>query len=146
MTIGAGDSGFNAEDRLAVLNILNSYGYYLDTHQMVEWMALFADGARFEGWQGDRLLSSGLEIFTATHDRRARFRNEGTQRRHILSGHRFDTQSATHATGQAYYQLYATTLGKTALVNIGVYEFSMVCENRSWKFETLIVRADSGFD
>jgi SnoaL-like domain len=137
---------FAVRDRLAILNTLNSYGYFIDTFQMDRWFALFCEGALFEGWLGDKLLSAGLEINERTLERRERFKREGVQRRHILSSHRFDSQTGATASGQSYFQLYTTRQGETALVNVGVYEWTVESEGGAWKFKTLIARADSGFD
>lgn len=143
-----GTTMFCTRDRLAIINVLNSYGYFLDEEKMDDFFGLFTDAPVIEGWRGSDLLVAGWAKFReVTLNRRDHFRQNRIQRRHILSAPRFDRQSGEAATGQLYFQLYKSfEQTTTTLVTIGYYEFTAVKIAADWKIDRLVVRADSLFD
>jgi hypothetical protein len=58
-----GSTAFNAADRLAVINLVNSYGYLADNFGATRFDELFAADATVELHAGDKMLVDGLTQF-----------------------------------------------------------------------------------
>jgi hypothetical protein len=141
-----GNTQFNAIDRLAIINLINSYGFFIDQGRVTDFIGLFTDHPVIEIWHGENKIVSGWEQFkqTAT-ERQARFRSEGVQRRHVLSPPRFDSQDDRSAAGQVYLRLYSIAGQVARLVSIGFYEFTVVkIQSQSqWKLHRWIAHVDA---
>ena len=138
-----GDASFNAADRLAIINVLNSYGYFVDELQLDNFFSLFTSVPTIEFWHGESMIADGWEQFKAmTISRQEHFRREKIQRRHVLSAPRFDVQSDDSASGHVYLQLYKTQDNRVSLVTLGYYAFTAIKQRGEWKLASWIARVD----
>lgn len=140
-----GSAAFDAADRLAIINVINSYGYFLDEFGAERLDALFIDTPTLEIWSGGKKLVAGLPQFrNLVQGRHENFKRENIQRRHILSAPRFERQDGGAASGQVYLQYYETQAGgRPVLATVGVYEFTAVRQGGQWKLDRWIARPDS---
>lgn len=139
-----GSTAFDVADRLAIINLINSYGYFIDEYGTDRFDELFAEAPTIEIHSGGKILAKGLTQFSAlVHARHANFERENIQRRHILSAPRFDSQDSISACGQVYLQYYETRRGKSpALISVGLYEFRAIKRDSQWKLGSWIARPD----
>ena len=141
-----GDSSFNPANRLAVTNLVTSYGPLYDQFKLTEWRALFAEKPIIEFWLGDKKLGEGIDVFLAVaRKRQAFFSQEKIQRRHYLTP-RFISQNADTITGDAYFLLLTNKGDKPAFVATGVYEFTAVNEGGNWRISRWIAHIDNPLD
>jgi SnoaL-like domain len=142
-----GDASFNPADRLAVTNLVASYGPLYDQFKLTEFRALFVQKPIVEFWMGDKKLSEGMDsIMELLQKRQDFFKQAKMQRRHFLTP-RFDSQNADTVTGEAYFLLLTNKEGdKPALVTTGVYEFTAANEGDNWKISRWIAHVDSPLD
>jgi SnoaL-like domain len=139
----AGNTAFDTADRLAMINVLNSYGYFVDQQQLDSFFSLFTDAPMIEFWQGDRKLVEGWAHFKEmTTIRQAKFKSENIQRRHVFNAPRFDQQGKDSASGQVYLQLYKVQSGAASLITIGYYDFTLLKWNGHWRIDRWIARLD----
>lgn len=139
-----GNTSFDATDRLAIVNVLNSYGYFVDELRMDDYFSLFTDSATVEMWFGERqIVESQAQFKHLATSRQEFFAREKIQRRHVLSAPRFERQSGNTASGQTYFRLYKIHHNVTSLVATGYYEFSAVKNNERWQLDRWIGRLDS---
>ncbi|MFY9329178.1 MAG: nuclear transport factor 2 family protein [Georgfuchsia sp.] len=138
------DSSFNAAERLAIINVLLSFGYFLDEMQMENYFGLFTDSATIEAWFDNKKIFEGQHFQDETAKRRERFKSGKIQRRHVISPPRFDEQTDDTACGQIYFRIYQTVDGgEVTLGIIGVYEFAVVKRQGQWYIDRWIVQLDS---
>jgi SnoaL-like domain len=142
-----GDTSFNPADRLAVTNLVASYGPLYDQFKLTEFRALFVQKPIVEFWMGDRKLSEGMDsIMELLQKRQDFFKQAKMQRRHFLTP-RFFSQNVDTVTGEAYFLLLTNKEGdKPALVTTGVYEFAAVNDSDNWKISRWIAHVDSPLD
>lgn len=146
-TLPLGGTGFDATDRLAIINVLDSYGYLVDQLRIEEFFDLFCDAPTVEFWHGDHQIAAGWAHFKElTTTRQEFFRREKIQRRHVLTAPRFETQTDTSAGGQVYLQLYKVKDGQITLVTLGYYDFVAVKQRGEWKLQRWIARIDAAHD
>jgi len=83
----AGTTKFNAEDRLAIINVIGTYSFTYDNYQIDKWLKLFTDKAVFAaGVVGQKpLVQTGEEFRTFWKKRGAEFKKSGNKRRHLIS-------------------------------------------------------------
>ena len=60
LTTIVGNTSFNATDRLAVINLLYSYGYFFNEDKLEEFSALFTQSASIELGQGNDKMIMNL--------------------------------------------------------------------------------------
>ena len=143
----AGHTSFNAEDRLAVANLVNSYGYYYDQFLLDKLHALFVEEPQLEFWIAGEMVVDSFPAFMAILRRRsAVYKSEGIQRRHLLTSLRFNGQSGGECTGQASVVLYSSDGAGTSLVTTGLYEFTSTKVDDEWRLSEWIARVDSPMD
>jgi hypothetical protein len=142
-----GDASFNPADRLAVTNLVASYGPLYDQFKLTEFRALFVEKPIVEFWMGDKKLSEGMDnIMVLLQKRQDVFKQAKIQRRHFLTP-RFVSQNADTVTGEAYFLLLTNKEGdKPALVTTGVYEFTAANEGDNWRISRWIAHVDSPLD
>ena len=146
-TIPPGATTFDVADRLAIVNLLHSYGWLLDGFRMDDYFALFTASPTIEVWSTTSRLFEGWQTFRQTAaSRREHFRQIGVQRRHVLAAPRFDTQGIDHAAGQVYMQMYKTQQNLITLVAVGYYEFAVVKQGGEWKIDRWIIHMDTTAD
>ena len=141
-----GDTSFNVADRLAVINLVSSYGPLYDQYKMEEWRLLYTEKPAVEFWLGEKKLGEGIDMLSAiTRKRQDQFKREGIQRRHLLIP-RIISQTADTITGEAYLQLLSSRGDKPSTITTGVYEFTAVNDGNNWKFSRWIAHLDSPLD
>jgi hypothetical protein len=139
-----GDASFNAADRLAVINLVSSYGYFYDRFDMAGFQSLFTDSPVFEFWVGDTKVVSGIsEVLRDSVEWRKDVKTEQGHRRHFLAPTRFDRQTESEATGEVYLAFYELKNGAMSLVTTGEYDFIAVKANGEWKLSKWVGRVDS---
>jgi SnoaL-like domain len=141
-----GDASFNPANRLAVTNLVASYGPLYDQFKLTEFRALFVEKPIFEFWLGDKKMGEGIDtVLPLLQKRQELFKQEKIQRRHYLTP-RFIRQDADTVTGEAYFLLLTNKGDKPAFVTTGVYEFTAVNEGGNWRIGRWIAHLDSPFD
>ena len=143
-----GDAGdMDVADRLAVINLIQSYGFFIDQLRMEVFFSRFTDAPTAEVWiSGKLVLGDWPSLRSRIIARQEAFRREGTQRRHILSAPRFDAQSNSTMSGQVYVQLYTIKNSRPALITTGYYDFAVIKQGASWKIDRWIAHADAAVD
>lgn len=138
-----GDPSFDVADRLAIVNVLNSYGYFVDELRMDDFFGLFTDSPTVEVWRSDKqVVDSWARFKHLATSRQEFFARENIQRRHVLSAPRFERQSVKAASGQVYLRLYKVYKGVVSLITMGYYEFTAVKKNGHWNIDRWIGRLD----
>ncbi|MGB9227575.1 nuclear transport factor 2 family protein [Mycobacterium sp.] len=136
--------GFDAADRLAIINLLGAYAHTYDEDRLDEFRALFTDSPELVLWNGGGDMSSDIEtVMRLLGRRKAAFKAENNQRRHALNSIWFTGQTATEATGRCYFQVFAIRDGGAPLAEItGCYEFTAVKQDGVWRFGRWVLKAD----
>lgn len=139
-----GSTAFKPADRLAILNLVNSYGYLADTFGPKRFDELFTADASVVLRMGDKVMVDGLEQFRQFAGQRTeKYQREHIQRRHILSAPRIDYQDARTATGNAYLQYFEIPQGEAPQLKfVGVYSFRAVKTDGGWKLSCWVARTD----
>ncbi len=136
--------GFDAADRLAIINLLGAYAHTYDGDRLDEFRALFTESPelvlRHDG--GD--MSSDIEtVMPLLELRKAKFKAENNQRRHALNSIWFTSQTATEATGRCYFQVFAIRDGGAPSPEVtGCYEFTAVKQDGVWRFGRWVLQDD----
>ncbi|MGB9302383.1 MAG: nuclear transport factor 2 family protein [Mycobacterium sp.] len=136
--------GFDAADRLAIINLLGAYAHTYDEDRLDEFRALFTASPELVLWFGGGDVSSGIEtVMPLLRARKAAFQAENNQRRHALNSIWFTSQTATEATGRCYFQVFAIRDGGPPSAEItGCYEFTAVKQDGLWRFGRWVLNAD----
>ena len=122
-----------AEQKLAVHELLSRVAYNLDEHQLGDLMACFSETASmtlriaggdlvgpFEGQEGIRkLMADSMEAQTDT-------------RRHVVSNIFFESEGESSARTVSNLTLFSTENAKISLVTAGVYHDEVVKEGNQW--------------
>ncbi|MFC9359914.1 nuclear transport factor 2 family protein [Rhodococcus sp. NPDC057014] len=141
----AGYTAFDVRDRLAIINVINSYGYYIDQSRFNEFCDLFTELPTIQMWSGQDLRVDEWEKYRdLVIDRQRAFERNNVQRRHVLATPRFDFQNEHTASGQAYVLLNSTENGVSTLVSSGYYEFTTVNRSGRWRIDRWIGHIDAG--
>ncbi len=139
-----GSTSFDTRDRLAIINLLYSYGYFFNENKLEEFSALFAKSALIELGQGKNKTIMNLSQWKEYISSLQQFSTQQqTQPRHILSAPRFDSQTSEQASGQSYLQLFSTKNKITSLVTTGIYDFVAIKQGFEWKLKHWVVKLDS---
>ena len=126
-----------AEQKLAIHELLSRAAYNLDQHQLDDLMACFSETASmtlriaggdlvgpFEGREGIRELMAGaMEEQTDT-------------RRHVVSNIFFESEGDSGARAVSNLTLFSTQNDKISLVTAGVYHDEVVREGDQWLIST----------
>ncbi|MGY4712292.1 nuclear transport factor 2 family protein [Mycolicibacterium sp. CBM1] len=132
----AGRTDFDAPDRLAIKNLVDTYALAYDNYQAQTWFDLFADDAVFVvGLPGQPPAEQrGEEFRSFWRDRISDFRTSGNQRRHLMSNIVFLEQTVTTARASVVGLLANTANGTTfATVAALNYEGWFVKQDGVWK-------------
>ncbi len=107
-----GDTNVSLGDRFAIKNVVDAYALYWDSNQLDKFLDLFSDDAvdvSF-GKNGEEVVTqvkSPLAI-QDSKDRMIFFRENGMQRRHMMSSTVFVSQTDDHAEINQYAMLLST--------------------------------------
>ena len=144
----AGMTDFNVSDRLAIQNVISSHFLNLDSCQIDAWIANYTDKATFVAviagvqYEADRLVFQ--EFF---RERFHNFRENGVQRRHLVSNLLFVDQSDNAAHIKANGLLLTTTNGvEPEIVGGLTYEGWFVKRKGVWKIVKWVVRGDTNIE
>lgn len=84
-----------------------------------------------------------LDEFRALAARKAAFKAENNQRRHVLNSFWFTRQNATEATGRCYVQVFGIRdAGPPSPELTGCYEFTAVKQAGVWRFSRWVFTID----
>lgn len=126
-----GSVNFSAEDRLAVINLISSYGPYYDENRMDLHQKLFWEDVEAFGFSPEKIV--GSEFFEVARILRAKQKEKGIQPRHVLTPS-IEIQTATKITGIAYLEKYWVKDGKVRLDEMGYYSFVATKRGDEWRF------------
>src|SRR5436190_1358038 len=141
----AGDSSFDAADRLAIINLFGAYARTYDAAITDEWLALFTDQAELRFVYQDKTLVNGVAECARANAEHAKAREAAKKRRrHALNSYVFSSQTGKEASGHLYFQIHSTLSGGTPSVTVtGSYDFTAVKQGNSWRFSRWIAHLDS---
>ena len=132
-TTEQGSVSFDAKDRLAIINLISSYGYFFDEGLLDAWKNLFSEDAKIIGLKPNKEAATISEYLDHATSRAKMFEEQKIQRRHFLGPVRFDRQTEDFASGNIYAQLYSTKDGEPKLVVTGYYVFKAAKAGSEWK-------------
>ena len=143
-TTGTNSGSFNVEDRLEIINVLNSYSHYFDHGQTEEWLNLFTEDGTFEG---EGMVFKGRAQMTPLVVRAKKWLETGVQRRHRISNIIFHEQTGSTARISAYL-LLASTKNKRELsiISTGRYDGWLVKKDGDWKISKWVFTGDRKLD
>lgn len=144
----AGKTEFNVADRLAIQNVISSHFLNLDSSQIDAWIANYAEEATFVAVIAGKRYESPRPVFEKFFRERFRkFRENGDQRRHLVSNILFVDQSDEAAHIEANGLLLTTNRGgKPELVGGLTYEGWFVKREGVWKIKKWAVRGDTNIE
>lgn len=141
------DARFDVQDRLDIINLLNSYSHNIDGGRVEKFVQMFSEDALFEtrfpgssamqfvGHEGIRGLAEGAKARAAT----------GNQRRHRLTNIVFHEQTQTSARISCYLLLTSTANERLQALDLsGQYDGELVKVAGQWKISRWILLADNG--
>jgi hypothetical protein len=136
--------GFDAADRLAIINLFGAYAYTYDEDRLDEFRALFTDSPELVLLHEGQPLSSDIDtVMSLLKVRKAAFKSEGNRRRHALNSFWFTSQSATEATGHCYVQVFAIREGGPPTADLtACYDFTAAKERGVWRLSRWVVGVD----
>jgi len=146
-----GPSAVEAQDRLALLNLIGFYSHLADGLHTDLWGEFFTEDAVFtiapfavRGETSQRVEWKGRdEILTAIGPRHVSHRRNGIQRRHFLTNPIVWDQTERGARVAVYLQLLSTTDGSPAvLVGTGRYEGRAVKTEGAWRMAEWTIYSD----
>ena len=131
-----GNTNFNVEDRIAIKNVIDAYGFYWDTNQLNHWLSLFTDDAidakvSATGETSNTKLKDNEAMYQARMDY---FIKNNMQRRHMMANTLFLEQTAATASVEQYMTLITTNSKlNTEIVSPIFYKFKLKKINGIWK-------------
>ncbi len=130
------------EDRLAISNLFVRYTCAIDAGDVETLVACFTeDGALESPAVG---VYAGREAIRAFAQRFARFRQGGSQLRHVISNLVVQVQGdRAHAT--CYLTVFLTRDGSSRLLAPGQYDCELRKTDGAWRFQKRIVRHDHDY-
>jgi 3-phenylpropionate/cinnamic acid dioxygenase small subunit len=136
---------FNVEDRLEIINVLNSYSHYFDHGQTEDWLNLFTEDCVFEIAGGPEF--KGRAGLTPLVVRAKKWLETGVQRRHRLGNIVFHEQTNSNARISVYL-LLASTANKEDLsfVSTGEYDGWLVKDEGEWKISKWVISTDRSIE
>ena len=161
-----GDTNVSLEDRFAIKNVVDAYALYWDSHQLDKFLELFSDDAvdiSFDknGEEVVTKVKSPLAIQDAK-DRMIFFRENGMQRRHMMSSTLFVSQTDDHAEINQYAMLLSTNKKTkvdatdelnsrevsydTRIISPVVYTFKLRKTGDLWRISRRTLRLDKPLD
>ena len=129
----AGSVKFKAEDRLAVINLVSSYGPNYDENRLDLSEQLYWKDAKMVGFVPGKNVATPTEFFEWAKPRRAKLQRNGIQMRHFITP-MIASQTETTVTGIAYLQKYWIKDGKISLDEMGYYKFEATKKGDEWRF------------
>jgi 3-phenylpropionate/cinnamic acid dioxygenase small subunit len=128
------------EDELAIRNLIAALALLADSGTVEEYVALFADDAR---WEMPANPANGVaasarvgraEIAAGVRDRRAAgVQGPGSNTRHVITTVHVEVTGADTAAAQAYFLYFSNTADGPTVTSIGRYADSFVRTAAGWK-------------
>ena len=161
-----GDTNVSLADRSAIKNVVDAYAFYWDSYQLDKFLDLFSDDAVdiIFGTNGEEVITqvkSPLAIKDAK-DRMIFFRENGMQRRHMMSSTLFISQTDDHAEISQYAMLVSTNKKtkvdatdelnsrvvsyNTRIISPIVYTFELKKTGDLWRISRRSLRLDKPLD
>ena len=161
-----GDTNVSLADRSAIKNVVDAYAFYWDSYQLDKFLDLSSDDAVdiIFGTNGEEVITqvkSPLAIKDAK-DRMIFFRENGMQRRHMMSSTLFISQTDDHAKISQYAMLVSTNKKtkvdaidelnsravsyNTRIISPIVYTFELKKTGDLWRISRRSLRLDKPLD
>lgn len=130
-------------DRLLIEDLFIRYTCALDAGDVETLVGCFAaDGSLLSPAVGEKKGHAAIREFA---HRFARFRERGSQLRHVISNFRIDVDG-DRATAQCYLVVFLTRDGRSRLLAPGTYDCELVRVDGRWVFERRIVTMDHDYE
>ncbi len=134
------------EDRLAITEVIASYGYDYDEFRIDQWLEKFTpDAAVTVTLQGKETGgTTGRDaIRSLLGERSRRFQANNVQRRHNMTNIVIDELTTDTAKARSYLMLTSTgPNGPTELVTSGRYLFELVKDDGVWRICAWVIGLD----
>ncbi len=146
-----GDPNFNVADRMAINDVIDAYGIYWDTNNLVGYLSLFTDDALgviygSEGKKMNYLIKD--EAQRAINEERMKFfKINKMQRRHMMSNTMLIELTDDSAHFKKYMMLLTTNNNsKTKIVSPIFYDFKLKKIDGIWKIAYREINLDRQLD
>lgn len=134
------------EDRIAITEVIASYGYDYDEFRLDQWLEKFTPDATVTlTLAGNEVgAASGRDAIGAMLGARVTgFRAGNVQRRHNMTSIVVDELTTTTAKARSYLILTSTgPSGPTELVTSGRYRFELVKQDGVWRVSAWVIGLD----
>lgn len=136
------------EDRLNILNTVQSITPFLDEERLAGWAEIFDRDIKMIalGAKAGRMEIRGLAALQTffRHRYDAQYRPMGMRRRHAMSTIRVYDQSADAAHVQSYVWIAVTKLQASPTIeNVGVYDIELRKEAGAWRIVEWVIKYDA---
>ena len=130
------------QDRLQIEDLFIRYTCALDAGDVETLVACFAeDGSLLSPAVGEKKGRAAIREFA---QRFARFRERGSQLRHVISNFRIDVDG-DRAAAKCYLVVFLTRDGTSRLLAPGTYDCALARVDGRWVFERRIVTMDHDY-
>lgn len=130
------------EDRLAISDLFIRYTCALDAGDVDTLVDCFAEDGALESPAVGRC--AGREAIRGFAQRFARFRENGSQLRHMISNLRAEGD-AERARARCYLAVFLTRDGQSRLLAPGHYDCDLVKHAGQWQFQRRVVTMDHDY-
>ena len=133
----------SAQDRRLIEDLFIRYTCALDAGDVETLVGCFAEeGSLLSPAVGEKKGHAAIREFA---QRFARFRERGSQLRHVISNFRIDVEG-NRASAKCYLVVFLTRDGKSRLLAPGTYDCELVRVGGRWVFERRIVTMDHDYE
>jgi 3-phenylpropionate/cinnamic acid dioxygenase small subunit len=143
-------SKFDVEDRLEIVNLINTFSQYLDNNEIENYASCYTEEGFFaivnkDGKQTVKIKKNELVPFFAP--RFQIFKDEDKQRRHFYTNISIREQTQNKAVVRMNALLTSTNSGKLVLITTMTYDCVVIkTANGDWKFKEVYSNLDSNLD
>tara|TARA_B100000963_G_scaffold209350_1_gene182332 strand:+ start:836 stop:1456 length:621 start_codon:yes stop_codon:yes gene_type:complete len=146
-----GDPNFNVADRMAINDVIDAYGIYWDTNNLVGYLSLFTDDALgvIYGSEGKKMtyLIKDEAQRAINEERMKFFKINKMQRRHMMSNTMLIELTDDSAHFKKYMMLLTTNNNsKTKIVSPIFYDFKLKKIDGIWKIAYREINLDRQLD
>lgn len=159
-----GSSDFDAEDRLAIQNLIHAYAFHWDSRNVEAFLSLFSDDAVSLTFAPEPREIGKIKDKSAVaraNQRAAFFQKNQLQRRHIMSSTFFLNQTSNTAQVIQYCLLVTTdqsanlkassndaaeALIQSEIVSPIVYRFAFAKQDGTWRIKSRAISLDAPLD
>ena len=150
-SIDIGKTSFSTADRIAIIDVIDAYGFYWDTNNLDGYLSLFTDSAKgvvinVDGNVDNYYIKSDEQIEN-NKNRMDYFINNQMQRRHMMANSFFIELTNDYAHLRQYMILMTTNKKeKTEILTPINYVFKLIKLNGIWKIIYREINLDKPLD